>query len=333
MRVTHFLAVGASMWLAACADMPVPPPRVDMPLSQLRAATPQSTDARLGDSLEQRRQIARQRFADGDLAAAAAQWQILVLLAPDEASFRQELEATQSTLTRSAAAAYQSGLTALKQGDSDEAARLMLRVLALDPEHVQAGQILRKIEKERIARIQSEKANRARREDERLAIRPQPTISRTTEYRRSFDLEQTIELFVAGDESGGLRELRRYVEANPDDKVGRNRISAIVAEQAQKLDTAATRERAASLYEQAVSLRGEAPPAWASHLDVLRKTLASEYYDRAMRAYRSDLSLAIRHLETSVRYDPQHVNAALRLKEARTHQNALKRIEKEKSAR
>jgi tetratricopeptide (TPR) repeat protein len=277
------------------------------------------------ESIDQRQQLAKRLRAAGDLAAAAAQWQVLMILQPDDIEFRQELESTRSALSRSAATSYENGMAALKSGDGEEAARLMLKVLALQPDHAEAMKVLRNLETEKIARVQGARASRVRRDGEMAKKNGQEAAS--AEYRRTYDLEQTIELFVAGDAQGGIRELHRYVNANPKDKAGRKRIADVVFEQAQKFDTGATRERAAFLYEQAIEFRGEAFPAWDARLAAARKTLANEYYEKGMRAYRGDFDLAIKNWEICLKYNPQQVNCSLRLKEAQAFQKQMKRIE------
>jgi hypothetical protein len=58
----------------------------------------------------------------------------------------------------------------------------------------------------------------------------------------------------------------------------------------------------------------------------LRKSLSDEYYSNGERAYRTDVALAIKQWETSLRYDPQNLKAANRLRDARAAQEKLKGI-------
>jgi tetratricopeptide (TPR) repeat protein len=280
------------------------------------------------EQVVQRQQLANRLRTAGDLAASAEQWQILTIIEPDDAGFRQELESTRAAMARAAATNYDNGLAARKRGDSDEAARLMLQVLALEPDRADAMKVLRDIEAERIARVQGARESRVRRDGELAKKNGQEAASpEMAEYRRSYDLEQTIALLEAGDAQGGIRELHRYLKANPKDKAGRRRIADVVFEQAEKLDTPPTRETAEFLYQQAIEFRGEASPTWDARLAATRKTLANEYYEKGMRAYRGDFELAIRHWQTCLKYNPQQANCSLRLKEAQAFQKQLNRIE------
>ena len=196
-RPTTLIALVGSVLLTACAHQGADLPREGI-------ITPMAALHR--DSIEERRQLAKRLRDAGELAAAVSQWKVLTILHPDDAEFRKELESTLATLSRSVAANYENGLAALKDGNNDEAARFMLQVLALEPGHTKAAKVLRGIEAEKIARVQIVRANRARsREDDSAKASPQESAaSEMAEYRRSYDLEQTIEMFVAGDAQGGF---------------------------------------------------------------------------------------------------------------------------------
>ena len=132
----------------------------------------------------------------------------------------------------------------------------------------------------------------------------------------------------AGDTTGGLRELRAYVAANPQDRTGRLKIGAAVFDRARDIESQGGREQALPLYEAAIALRGDAPAAWPTHIQTLRKAVSAEYYDRGTLAVRTDLPTAIKALETSLRYDPGNVKASARLAEAKLAQSRLKAIDK-----
>jgi tetratricopeptide (TPR) repeat protein len=150
--------------------------------------------------------------------------------------------------------------------------------------------------------------------------------SGVTEVTAQYDLEQPLEMLRAGDINGGLRELRAYVDANPGNRAARQKIGTAVADRANDLLGKGSREQAYQLYEQAASLRGETTPEWNAQMQVLRKALSEDYYSNGERAYRSDVALAIKQWETSLRYDPQNLKASARLRDARLAQEKLQRI-------
>src|SRR5206468_5112150 len=124
------------------------------------------------------------------------------------------------------------GTAALKSGEIDRAAEAMLKVLALDPENAEAAQMLRDIDKRRLSRIQAGRAarvndaavaaNAGSRSSAPAPRQPAPDVN------DGYSLEQPLEMFKAGDTAGGLRDLRRVVEANPNDRAARNRIGTAV---------------------------------------------------------------------------------------------------------
>ena len=134
-------------------------------------------------------------------------------------------------------------------------------------------------------------------------------------------------MFRAGDTAGGLRDLHRFVDANPGDKAARNRIGTVVYDRARELEEQGQREQALGLYEQAVALRGEAGPGWAARIQALKKALGDDYFEKGVQAWPTDRALAIKHWETSLRYDPQNAKAAARLKDARRQRRRRPRSE------
>ncbi len=286
------------------------------------------SDKEVARTISRHRQLALQYQQSGDLAAASAQWQILTLLAPGDDAYKRELATSRAAIDRTVKEQLQAGMTAIRNGDTERATRAMLKVLAVDPDNPQAAKSLREMEKQKLTGIQAQRAARARQEEtlgENRAPRPAPAQP-GAEAGNGYDLEQRLEMFKAGDVAGGLRELRRFVEANPNDRAARQRIGAAVYERGQEVEREGAREQALALYEQAVQLRGEAAPGWDARVQTLRGTLSEEYYDKGVRTYRADVALAIRQWETSLRFDPGNVKAASRLREARKVQENLKRI-------
>jgi tetratricopeptide (TPR) repeat protein len=277
-----------------------------------------------------RRQALEHRRA-GDYADEAAQWQILALLDPDDPAWARERATARNAIAATVQQQSQAGHAAFNAGDLDRAGVAFLRVLAADPANADAGKQLREIDRRRLTKIQSAAANRAAR------ARGAGSMGGTAgtgganmaaaDADDAFDLDQAIELFRAGDTAAGLREFRTFVDANRTDRAVRQRIGATVAERAKELEESGARAEALALYEQASSLRGDSSGPWGPRIAALRKSLSAEAYDKAVRVYRSDLAQAVRLLESSVKYDPTNALAAARLKEARTAQANLNRME------
>lgn len=308
------LVLAGAALLAACAQEPV----VTTSSMAFPRANP-ADDAR-AHAIARQMQLAYRAKDAGDLAAAANHWHIVVLLAPGEALYKREQEMVNAAIRQGVREQLQAGNAALKAGDSERATQAMLRALALDPDNDEAAKALREIDRQRISRIQGDRAQKLRSVDIN-ALKNGPADAAAT-----YDLEQPLEMLRAGDVSGGLRDLKAYVDANPGNRAARQRIGAAVADRARDLQAKGSREQALQLYEQAGALRGESTPEWNAQMQVLRKGLSEEYYSNGERAYRTDVALAIKQWETSLKYDPQNLKASTRLRDARAAQEKLKNI-------
>ena len=313
------------MLLGACAEAPLQPAQP----SAVAASSEPLNDAAAA-ALAERRELARRHARAGDHAAAEREWQIVLLLAPGDDAARAELEATRAAIRRGVGDHLQAGRSALRTGDTERAAAAMLKVLALDPENAEASKTLREIDRQKLNRIQSNRAARAAQTGAAGTGRSAAAAATMSDAGDSYEIEQSIEIFRAGDLEGGLREFRAFADANPRNEAARLRIANLVYERSVEAEQKGAREQALTLCEQAASLRGKPVFEWAARARSLRKALSAEYYDRGMRVYRTDIASAIALWETSLRYDPQNRNAHARLQEARVANERLKRIERER---
>ena len=225
-------------------------------------------------SIAKHRGLAEKLQRDGDLAGAAAHWQIVGLLAPGDETARRKLAEVRAAIAQGVKDQLQAGSVALRSGDGERAAQVMLKALALDPTNAEAAKTLREIDRQRLARTQASRAAKAQGEA-MAATKQSPSRAQTADAGDNYDLEQGLEMFRAGDTTGGLRDLKRYVDANPQDRAGRQRIGAVVYERGREQEAQGARESALVLYEQAVALRGDAGPGWTARIQALKKELAA----------------------------------------------------------
>lgn len=307
--------------LAGCAQVPPAPPPAAPPPERTAAPEPAV------DAIARHRRLAESAQKAGDLATAAAHLQVLTLLEPGNEGWRRELAATRAAVARDAKAEVQAGSAALAAGDLDRASRAMLRALALDPSEPDAQKALREIDRRRFTRIQADRSARAMSlQDQVAAAAAQRAQAGRSDAGDGYDVEQAIEMFRAGDTAGGLRDFKAYVDANPGNRAVRQRIAGVVADRARELENQGQREQAASLYEQATALRGDASGPWAARVPPLRKALSQEYFEKGSRVLRSDLAQAIGYFEASLRYDPANAQAAAKLREAKVAREKLDKI-------
>lgn len=317
---SRVLLAAAIAAVAGCAQ--VPSERAPAPAPAV--ASPPPTSRNVGDAVARHKKAADDARRAGDLATAAQHLQILTVLAPEDASHARELAAVRASIDKDVRDNVQAGNAAMTAGDLDRASAAMLRALALDPTQPDAARTLREIDRRRLTRIQADKAAKAT-QQEQAAMR-NATARAQPEANDSFDVEQALEMVRAGDASNGLRDLRAYVDANPGNKAGRQRIGSAVADRARELEDQGHREQAVVLYEQAVALRGDGNAPWAARMTALKKKLSVEYLDKGTRVYRSNLAQAITFFEASVKYDPANTQASIKLAEAKAAREKLEKI-------
>jgi tetratricopeptide (TPR) repeat protein len=319
----RWIGVAALAVLAGCAQVPVE--RASAPVPAPATSAP-AVGGPVAAEIARHRKLADTARQSGDLAAAATQWQILTLLAPDDDAFRRELAATRAAIAREVRDQLAAGSAAMSAGDLDRANQAMLRVLALDPTQQEAAKTLREIDRRRFTRIQADRAAKVRVDDMAAARGTPRSPAPASESADGFDIEQAIEMFRAGDSAGGMRDMKAYVDANPGNRAVRQRIGTVVAERGRELENQGTREQALVLYEQASTLRGDGNGAWVARIAPLRKALSQDYLDKGSRVFRTNIAQAITLFETSLRYDPTNAQASIKLREARAVRDKLDKI-------
>ncbi|HET8746185.1 MAG TPA: polysaccharide deacetylase family protein, partial [Ramlibacter sp.] len=98
------------------------------------------------------RERALLQMQQGRLAEAAQAWEVLVALRPHSADYRARLARTREQIAELVPERLRLAQAALRRGDSEGASMQFLAVLALQPEHAQAADALRAIERERVRR-------------------------------------------------------------------------------------------------------------------------------------------------------------------------------------
>jgi tetratricopeptide (TPR) repeat protein len=202
-------------------------------------------------------------------------------------------------------------------------------VLAFDAHNEEAVTALRELDRQRELRRASERSARARLVAQANGSR---IPSRSTRDAREFDLEQSLELLRAGDTTGALPELRRYVAANRGDRAARARIASAVYAQAQRLEGQGSFEAAVGMYAEAIGMHAAAPREWSSQLGALKMRLAGAEYEKGVRLLATDVGAAIPHFEAALRFAPDHTQAQLQLQRARKIQQNLRSIGPAKTA-
>jgi len=335
--------IAAVALLAACAQAP---PAPDAPAPRVFTKL---VDTPREDAVRRHREYAAASRAANDPATALDHLQVAAMLEPDNAAVRRDIASVQEQIRIQAREHLEAGRAAQRSNDLSRASSEFLRVLAVDPRNAEAARALRDIDRQNMARAQAGRAARVRVEDLFAEARaawaaPAPAAgsappaaaaprsataapaAAAADPREGYDLDMRIEMMRAGDTTSALRELKAWVDAHPRDRAARQRIGAAVAERAKDAESRGQRAQALTLYEQALALRGEPMAEWTSRIAALKKAASDEYYNEGVKLMRTDLPAAIGKFEAALKVDPQHTNAALRLREAKTMQDRLSRV-------
>lgn len=255
--------------MALVATGCTPPPVIRTPDPE-PAIPPQISENPQRQAEERHRKLALDATRAGDFATAVTQWQIVTLLAPADVSSKDALAAARASRAKGVSEQMAAANAALAANEFERAAQSALRALALDPANADAARMLRDLDRRRMARTQADRASRARVEDAIALRNAAQNQANAVEGSPTFEMDQAVELFRAGDTSAGLREMRAYVDAHPNNRGARQRAGQAVADRARELEDKGSRTEALDLYDQAIALYGDKPP-FAARAATLRK--------------------------------------------------------------
>ena len=147
---------GLAMACIAVAGCVTPPPQVqsEQPAPGPVSAPPATrTLAAPGTALEERHQQHALAYTrERNWADALVQWELLALLRPDSAEYRDAVNDTRKRIRDIADSLLRAAGQARRQGHLDQAMLLYLRVLNVDRDNATAAQALREIDAERTQR-------------------------------------------------------------------------------------------------------------------------------------------------------------------------------------
>lgn len=260
---------------------------------------------------------------DGSLAEAALQWEILALLEPDKQEYRRRLDETRALINKATAEHLRAAEKAMSQGQTEQASLAYLKALAVNPLNQAAAQRLRALEQEKPRTGQLAQTPR-------IAMSINPTSrakpAPTTETNERRDMDLGVMLYRQGDYRGSIRVLGKYLQSYPADGLAKQYLAEAHAQQARQLIQQGRKEEALASFEKAQRLDEPGTLKLGNPIRALKKTFAEEYYQQGLRVYQADINKAIQYWQRSLQYDPDHVQAGLRLEQAQRIQQKLKAI-------
>ncbi len=309
--------------LAACVSAPVsePPTRPSGPTLGAPAGSP------LAELERSYRERALALSREGRLSEAQSLWEVLVLLQPESADYRAQLEQTQRRIADAVAERLKAAEKARQAGDLEQATMRYLRVLSVDPQNVAAARALRELDAGRVKRAYLSRPPRvavasrppAGRNDSRSAVAPSAS--------ELGELELGVGLSRQGDYAGSVQSLEKYLQSHPRDDHARGDLADAYYQLGLASLRLGRKEEAFGYLEKAQRLGPTDPAEAAKTLRAVRQALGEEYYRLGLQAFASNLDKAIALWERSVYYDPDQTQAQVRLQQARRAQATMRSID------
>lgn len=155
-RPPRALLLAGALLLGGCASAP-PPDTVTLPAAPPAPSREADGLSRLEAQHRVRALVAEDRR---HWAEAAWSWEVLMVLRPQHAPYRERAAVLQRQIQTAAAEQMGQGQAARQRGALEAASTHYLRVLALQPDHAEAADALREIERERNRRLYLGKPSR-----------------------------------------------------------------------------------------------------------------------------------------------------------------------------
>lgn len=225
--VTTTYALATCMLIVACGSTPpsAPVPDADGPaIVPMASASPHP-------GFEQRlRERALSLARQGRLADAAVAWEVLTVLRPDVAGYRERVAELHRQIDDAIAERLPRASQAAKGGELDVAMQIYLGVLTLDPKQTQAADALRSLERERVKRNYLGKYTRLTL-TRRAIIDSEMTPVPTLDERNA--IEHASMLAGQGDFDDAIALLERRSNANPREVATRRLLADIYFQKVQ----------------------------------------------------------------------------------------------------
>jgi tetratricopeptide (TPR) repeat protein len=187
---------------------------------------------------------AQEQERQGRLADAAWTWEVLTVLRPDNTEYRDSLAAVRRQADAAVAERLQRAQLAYKRGELDAATTQYLMVLSLQPDHAQAADALRSIERDRNRRSYLGKPSRitlARRGPAEVEAKPVASASTSSRAaaaavpRDRNELEHVTLLAAQGELDEAIAALERRPAAERRDPAVRQLLADLYFQKADKL--------------------------------------------------------------------------------------------------
>jgi tetratricopeptide (TPR) repeat protein len=276
----------------------------------------------------QHRERAEALMQEKQWSEAAIEWEILCLFRPARKDYAEQLKVARANGESAAKEYVQAGADAHDHAENEKAAMLYLKALRADPDNAAAAQALHQL-------AQDNPRNAALRQlpptNSAAMARKASSDARSTSSLHGserMELEPGIVLLNQGDYASSTQVLQEYVQKFPRSESGKRALRDAYAALGNQQIQEGHREEGLANLEKARKLQGDKASTGqiAGSIQATRKQLAEDYYQQGVRVQRSNLEEAIRLWKRALEYDPSHVQANIRLQQARKMQENLDAI-------
>ena len=224
-------AVALVLALTACST-PAPPnaPAPEDAPAGNEAPLPSTAQSPNPSFERKQRERAVQATRQGRHGEAALLWEVLTVLRPDAAEYRERLAESRKQADGAVADRLQRGAAARQRGELDAATQQYLAALALQPDQPQAAEALRAIERERNKRNFLGKFSRLTLTRRSMAEATMPAAS-----AENNELEHASILASQGDIDDAIAVLEKRVSADRRDDAARLLLADVYVQKAEKL--------------------------------------------------------------------------------------------------
>lgn len=188
----------------------------------------------------------------GRLADAALAWEVLTVLRPDSADYRERLTETRRQVDAAVGERLPRAAQAARRGEIDNATQLYLGVLALQPDQAQAADALRALERERVKRNHLGKYARLTLTRRAVNDSEMARPASAARLEEGNEIEHASMLARQGEFDDAITLLERRAASNPREDATRRLLADIYF---QKVQAQTTLERTVAIRSLERSLR------------------------------------------------------------------------------
>jgi len=267
---------------------------------------------------ESRQSIAQSLEKDKRFADALTQWKILKVVYSNDSHINQQIDRLEKIIQLKLEKLQVSLKKAEKQKNKTQMRVTNLKILALDPDNAKALKAMRHIEGQVLHYAANDKTANIKKYFVENQANAQKSIQ-TSQYIVKVNALQSV-----SDRQKLLTLSNQILKKYPDFKPALEHKYNVLVSLGKSKITKNDIESAVTFYQQALKIKDH--NNLLARTTELKKKLSVQYYQNAMKVFKSDTDKAIKLLEASLSYNPNNNNAIKQLSRAIKIQKRLNEI-------